>query len=171
MSLLNDDFDDLLGGRSEMQLPAQRQSTGRKKRKPPIQIDGAASASPRPSKKAKKKKKQAPPAAAAASPPSHRPPTRTINFINCEGPRATKGKGTVTLKPGQGLRELKTSIKKKYGKVSHKALSTLVWVVDGETGALGGAVSSKMLVDGATLSCSYRTANGGFGFGRGRGFW
>ena len=73
------------------------------------------------------------------------------------------GQCSLTLAPGQGLRELKTMIRQAFGKYEYHKLSKLT------LGASGGAeVKSNHLVDGCTVQCHYTFAQGDIGAIHGR---
>eukprot|EP00966_Prymnesium_polylepis_P167055 3861822-Prymnesium_polylepis.1 len=57
------------------------------------------------------------------------------------------GKATLTLQPGEGLRELKTAIRKTFGKYEYHKLSKLT------LGAGATAATKNHLVDGANVTC------------------
>ena len=144
---------------------------------------------------AKRQKTTSSAAAAAAAPPSLFPAAapkkknakkemmntiRTINVKNGRG--STKcdrlgGECQIVLGPGQGLRELKKSIRTKFGKVRKQRLGGL-HLVNAATGITSSsAAKSTDLTNEVTVSCTYVTATGngnlggfaGRGFGRGFG--
>ena len=90
--------------------------------------------------------------------------TGGMGNTNCE---KMGGKCSITLKPGEGLRELKTIIRKAFGKVPSHKLSKL-------TLSTGAEVKKNDLVDGATVVCHYAysvpVTGNLFGGGRRRGF-
>ena len=100
---------------------------------------------------------------------------RTINVKNGRG--STKcdrlgGECQIVLGPGQGLRELKKSIRTKFGKVRKQRLGGL-HLVNAATGITSSsAAKSTDLTNEVTVSCTYVTAtgNGNLGGFAGRGF-
>eukprot|EP01094_Clydonella_sp_ATCC50884_P020071 TRINITY_DN4077_c0_g1_i1.p1 TRINITY_DN4077_c0_g1~~TRINITY_DN4077_c0_g1_i1.p1 ORF type:complete len:494 (+),score=106.67 TRINITY_DN4077_c0_g1_i1:853-2334(+) len=97
---------------------------------------------------------------------------RTIKVIGGRGGLANRrkegGNATVTLQPGAGLRELKASLRKVFGKVPSAKMSALHVV--NEDGTIGGPVKSNQIKDGMTLSCTYTYAPGNPA-ALGRGGW
>ena len=82
---------------------------------------------------------------------------------------ATGGKASITLKPGEGLRELKTAIRQTFGLYKHHKLSKLILV--GQGGGVQTEAKKNDLVHGATVRCTYTfsSGNGGNFGGRRRG--
>eukprot|EP00775_Hariotina_reticulata_P006068 gene6068-6306_t len=109
--------------------------------------------------------------------------TQKIHVTGGQGGRAGNGSCTVTLPPGAGLKELKAALRKKFGKVSHSKMGSLM-LVDENGHATNSAANATDLVDGARVQCTYTYAEGnvhnlmggcmGFrrrGFGGFGGFW
>ena len=96
--------------------------------------------------------------------------SRTIHVTGGRGGRAGSGEVTLTLPPGAGVRELKTALRKKFGKVAHQKMGSLM-LVDGE-GRQTAAAKSEDWVDGVKVACTYTYAQGNVGnlvFGHGGG--
>ena len=74
---------------------------------------------------------------------------------------ATNGRASITLKPGEGLRELKTAIRQTFGLYKQHKLSKLM-LVPASTTAGGAEVEAKKadLVHGATVRCTYSFSSG-----------
>jgi hypothetical protein len=139
----------------------------------------------------------APPAAASAPPPkASAPPSlyksapsastgapRTIHIVGAQGAasriQATGGKASITLRAGEGLKELKKAIRQTFGLYKHHKLSKLMLVPTG--GCAEMEAKKNDLVNGVTVRCtySYSSGNGNIGafgpggrrrggFGRGR---
>ena len=86
---------------------------------------------------------------------------RTVHVTGGAGGRkCTKlgGKVNITLKPGDGLRELKKLVRESFGKVQYQKLSKLLL-------ADGNEAKTTDLLDGVTVSCTYTHAAGNPGFG------
>jgi len=85
---------------------------------------------------------------------------RRIEVIGGQGDTRCErvgGKATLVLQPTGGLRELKTAIRKVFGKFASHKLSKLILVKDGVD---KGEVKKGDLVEGATVKCTYAYAQG-----------
>eukprot|EP00633_Aureoumbra_lagunensis_P002224 CAMPEP_0197288444 /NCGR_PEP_ID=MMETSP0890-20130614/5542_1 /TAXON_ID=44058 ORGANISM="Aureoumbra lagunensis, Strain CCMP1510" /NCGR_SAMPLE_ID=MMETSP0890 /ASSEMBLY_ACC=CAM_ASM_000533 /LENGTH=628 /DNA_ID=CAMNT_0042759181 /DNA_START=48 /DNA_END=1935 /DNA_ORIENTATION=+ len=106
----------------------------------------------------------------ASTPPVLFPPTtassrdstpRTIHIIGGRGNTKCdqlNGKCDIILQPGEGVRELKSKIRKVFGKYSHHTMSSLHLVSNGQPSSVAAKASD--LVDGVTLQCTYSYTTG-----------
>lgn len=95
--------------------------------------------------------------------------TRVIHVSGGRGGKAGDGNCTVSLPPGAGLKELKTFLRKKFGKASHSRMGSLM-LADAEGNVTSTVAKSEDLIDGTKVHCTYQYASGNLGNLIGGGF-
>jgi len=93
--------------------------------------------------------------------------TRRIVVTGGRNNRSSGLTSTVQLGPGEGLQQLKTKVRKVFGKFSNHKLGMLMLVDD--AGAPVRPAKKGDLVEGARVQCTYSFAEGNPGFGGGFG--
>ena len=154
-----------------------------KKAAPPRPSAASSSSAPPAAASAPPPKASAPPSLFKSAPSASTGAPRTIHIVGAQGSasriQATGGKASITLRAGEGLKELKKAIRQTFGLYKHHKLSKLMLVPTG--GSAEMEAKKNDLVNGVTVRCtySYSSGNGNIGafgpggrrrggFGRGR---